>query len=93
MKVQKDFFKSVKALPDYLLEIEMRTDTYIIFDFKSWLGTARFGALKEEEVFNTAHTDGFCIQFREGAREKVTITAGEFADLLLGIRIDTKPVG
>ena len=86
MKVQKDFFKSVKALPDYLLEIEMRTDAHIVFDFKSWLGTARFSALKEEEVFNTAHTDGFCIQFREGTRKKVTITAGEFVDLVLAGR-------
>jgi hypothetical protein len=83
MKAQKDYFKSVKALPDYLLEIEMRTDAHIVFDFKPCLGTARFGALKEEEVFNTAHTDGFRIQFREGTREKVTITAGEFVDLVL----------
>ena len=83
MKAQKDFFKSVKALPDYLLEIEMQTDAHIVFDFKPCLGTARFGALKEEEVFGTAHTDGFRIQFRKGARGKVTITAGEFVDLVL----------
>jgi hypothetical protein len=73
----------VKALPDYRLEIEMRTDTHIIFDFRPRLGTARYGALEDAELFNTAHTDGFCILFQKGEREKVTITAREFMDLMI----------
>ena len=58
MKMQAGFFRSVKPLPKHKLEVVMQTDTHIVFDFTSRLGTMRFGALVDDELFNSARTDG-----------------------------------
>ncbi|MEA4881298.1 MAG: hypothetical protein VB045_07465 [Synergistaceae bacterium] len=83
MKVQEGYFRSVKALPGYRLEIEMATDTRIEFDFTSRLGTMRFGVLKDEKLFATACTDGEFILFGKEESEEVSISATDFMDLLL----------
>jgi two-component system chemotaxis response regulator CheY len=82
-KKQIGFFRSVKALPDYRLEVEMQTDTRIVFDFNSRLGTMRFGALKDAELFNTVHTDGDFILFGKEDAAKVKISPSDFMDLIL----------
>lgn len=83
MKVQKVFFESVKPLPGHKLEVVMATDTRIVFDFTSRLGTARFGAIEDEELFMTARTDGSFILFEKKDAGKISIAASDFMDLIL----------
>ena len=82
-KIQTCFFKSVTALPGYKLEVDMGTGAHIDFDFTSRLGALRFGALKDEDVFNTAYTDGNYLLFQKEGEDKVKISPDEFMDLVL----------
>ena len=82
MKIQAGFFKSVKPLPSHKLEVVMQTDTLIVFDFTSRLGTMRFGALVDDELFSSARTDGSCILFGDAATG-VRRSADDFVDLML----------
>lgn len=77
------YFKSVHALPDYQLEITMGTGTTIHFDFRARLNTARFGSLRDEELFNSVRTDGNYLIFDKTGKMQVKITASEFMDLVL----------
>jgi len=81
--VNEGYFKSVKALPDYQLEVTMETGTTIHFDFRSRLNTIRFGMLRDEDVFKSVKTDGTYIIFNKAGRMPVKITASEFMDLVL----------
>jgi hypothetical protein len=83
MEEQTGVFRSVKARPGYVLDIETRTGTRIVFDFNSRLRTIRFGALKDAELFNTARADGDSILFAEYGETKVKIDASTFMDLVL----------
>ena len=83
MRVQTGYFKSVKALPEHRLDIEMTTGAHIEFDFASRLNTMRFGVLKNERLFSTAFTDGEFILFGKDGLAKVSISAEDFMDLLL----------
>lgn len=77
------YFKYVHALPDYQIEVDMETGTTIRFDFRSRLNTARFGMLRDQELFQSAHTDGNYLIFKKAGRMPVKITASEFMDLVL----------
>lgn len=61
----------------------METDTHIVFDFTSRLGTMRFGALVDDELFSSARTDGNCILFGKPGAAKIRIGPADFADLML----------
>ena len=77
------YFKSVKALPEYQLDVTMETGTTIHFDFRSRLNTIRFGMLRDEDVFKSVMTDGTYLIFNKAGRMPVKITASEFMDLVL----------
>lgn len=77
------YFKSVKALPEYQLEVEMVTGSKILFDFRSRLNTVRFGKLRDEEMFTSVHTDGLHLIFSKKGKVSVKIAAKEFMDLVL----------
>lgn len=77
------YFKSVRALPDYHLEVTMATGSVIRFDFRGRLRTARFGMLGEEALFRSAYTDGDYLIFQKAGMMPVKITAAEFMDLVL----------
>lgn len=77
------YFRSVKTLPGYRMEVAMSTGTTIRFDFRSRLKTARFGRLQDEELFRSAHTDGNYLIFSKAGRMPLKITASEFMDLVL----------
>ena len=83
------YFKSVRALPDFHLEVVMQTETIILFDFHTRLNTVRFGKLRDEEFFRSVTTDGLYLIFHKDGRVPVRITASEFIDLVLVDR--TKP--
>jgi two-component system chemotaxis response regulator CheY len=91
MKKQTGFFKSVEALPDYKLKIEMQTNTRVEFDFSSRLCTVRFSALEDAELFGTAHTDGDFILFGNDKTANVKISPSEFMDLVLVDRTGACP--
>jgi two-component system chemotaxis response regulator CheY len=80
---QTKYFKSVRALSAYQLEILTETDTFIIFDFSSRFNTARFGALRDESLFKSVTTDGDYLLFEHAGHPKVKITAQEMMDLVL----------
>jgi hypothetical protein len=97
MGQQKGYFKSVKALPGHKLDVEMETGTRVLFDFTSRLQAIRWGALNDEKLFSTAHTDGFSILFgpwphlngahvvrsKEDGSCMLSIDAESFMDLLM----------
>ena len=91
MKMQAGFFRSVKPLPKHKLEVVMQTDTHIVFDFTSRLGTMRFGALVDDELFNSARTDGNFILFGKPEAPKIRIGPADFADLILVDRTSDGP--
>jgi hypothetical protein len=78
-----EFFRSVTALPDYMLEVLMGTGALIRFDFRTHLHTVRFSPLRDLTLFQSAKTDGSCLFFDCGADGAVKITASEFMDLVL----------
>lgn len=77
------YFKSVTACPGYRLDVTMGTGTAIQFDFSTRLDTARFGGLRDEELFRNVRTDGNYLIFEKAGRMPVKITASEFMDLVL----------
>jgi two-component system chemotaxis response regulator CheY len=82
-QMEEGYFQSVCALPNYQLKVDMKTGTTIHFDFRSRLNTARFGMLRDEELFNSVETDGNYLSFSKAGRMPVKITASEFMDLVL----------
>jgi two-component system chemotaxis response regulator CheY len=82
-EMAEGYFKAVRALPDFLLEVTMETGTTIHFDFRSRLNTARFGRLRDEELFRSVRTDGDYLIFTKAGKMPVKITASEFMDLVL----------
>ncbi len=83
IQMAEGYFQSVCAIPDYQLEVTMKTGTTIHFDFRSRLNTARFGMLRDEELFGSVKTDGDYLTFNKVGRMPVKITASEFMDLVL----------
>lgn len=77
------YFQAVYALPGHQLEVRMGTGSSIRFDFRTRLRTARFGALQDEELFQSVSTDGNYLIFSKTGRMPVRITASEFMDLVL----------
>lgn len=61
----------------------METDTHIVFGFTSRLGTMRFGALVDDDLFNSVRTDGNCILFGKPGAAEIRIGPADFADLML----------
>jgi two-component system chemotaxis response regulator CheY len=83
IQMEEGYFQNVCALPDYQLEVTMKTGTTIHFDFRSRLNTARFGILRDEGLFKSVKTDGDYLTFSKAGRMPVKITASEFMDLVL----------
>lgn len=81
--LKEGYFRGVQALDDYQLEVSMKTGTTIYFDFTSRLNTARFGRLKDKELFKSVRTDGSYIVFEKAGKMPVKVTASEFLDLVL----------
>lgn len=77
------YFKRVRPLPAYRMEVTMETGSVIYFDFRSRLKTTRFGALRDQELFQSVETDGDYLIFRKAGSMPVKITALEFMDLVL----------
>lgn len=82
-----EFFRSVHALPDYILEVLMGTGALVRFDFRTHLHTARFSPLRDFTLFQSVNTDGNCLFFDTGGLSAVKITASEFMDLVLVDRV------
>ena len=81
--LEEGYFKSVRALPDFRLEVVMQTGTIILFDFRTRLNTVRFGKLRNSAFFQNVTTDGTYLIFSKEGRVPVRIAASEFMDLVL----------
>lgn len=79
----RGYFRRVRALPGYRLDIVMETETVIQFDFRSRLETARFGRLRDLELFEAVRTDGNNLIFEKPGKIPVNISAREFMDLVM----------
>jgi hypothetical protein len=55
--------KEVVPLADYRLEIKLENGNVIVLDFKSRIGTVRFGMLADKAFFDRAVTDGSYINW------------------------------
>jgi two-component system chemotaxis response regulator CheY len=80
---ERKVFVKVIPLPDYCIDIETQTGSRIHFDFNTRLQSVRFGLLRDEEIFNSVHTDGFYLLFGEAGREAVKIAAPDFMDMIM----------
>ncbi len=80
---ENTYFKSVRPLADYRIQVFMGTGTTIHFDFYPKLNTARFGILKDKDMFNNVKTDGKRLIFEKPGKIHIRITASEFMDLVL----------
>ena len=77
------FFRSVKAMPGFILEVIMETGANIQFNFLSSLNSVRFEALRDDALFQSAYTDGSFLIFDKKDQAQVKISAFEFVDLIL----------
>ncbi len=80
---ERKVFVKVTPLPDYCIDIETQAGSRIYFDFNTRLRSVRFGLLRDEEVFNSVHTDGYNLLFGEVGREAVKIAASDFIDMVM----------
>ncbi|MFA9422965.1 MAG: hypothetical protein ACERLG_05280 [Sedimentibacter sp.] len=78
-----NFIQSVRALPDYCIEVVMQTGAVIHYDFTPQLSITRFSALQEDVVFQSVWTDGDYLLFKRGNMDCARITAKEFMDMLM----------
>lgn len=86
-----EYIGSVRALPDYHLEVVMNSKAVVKFDFHTRLRTARFAALRDKEVFDSVYTDGdYLIFLREGMK-CVRITGRELLEMALTDRTANAP--
>ena len=81
--MQRAYIKSVRALPDYQLEVVMETGAVVNLDFHTRLRSVRFGALEDEALFGSVRTDGNYLLFSDGNRDRVQIGAKELMDMVL----------
>ena len=81
--MQRAYIKSVRALPDYQLEVVMETGAVVNLDFHTRLRSVRFGALEDEMLFRSVRTDGNYLLFSDGNRDRVQIGAKELMDIVL----------
>ena len=79
----RSYFINAYALPEYRLKVMMGTGATIDFNFKYRLDTMRFGALRDEEMFQSVRTDGNCLIFEKNGKIPIKITASEFMNLVL----------
>lgn len=86
-----EYIGSVRALPDYRLEVVMNSKAIVKFDFRTRLRAARFAALRDEEVFNSVYTDGDYLIFLRKGMKCVKITGKELLELALIDKTATAP--
>ena len=73
------FIKSVTALNDWRLLVEMETGSVMVVDLSHKLDTARFGDLRDFELFRSVSTDGDIVLWGDG---RVRLTARELMDVV-----------
>lgn len=73
------FIKSTTPLNDWRLFVEMETGSVILVDLSHKLDTARFGDLRDQELFRSVTTDGDTLSWGNG---RVRLTARELMDVV-----------
>lgn len=73
------FIKSVTALNDWRLFVEMETGSVMVVDLSHKLETARFCDLRDLDLFRSVTTDRETISWKDG---RVRLTARELMDVV-----------
>ncbi|WP_156775089.1 DUF2442 domain-containing protein [Dethiosulfovibrio peptidovorans] len=73
------FIKSVTALNDWRLFVEMETGSVMVVDLSHKLDTARFGDLRDLKLFRSVSTDGDIVLWGDG---RVRLMARELMDVV-----------
>lgn len=73
------FIRSVMPLNDWRLFVEMETGSVMVVDLSRKLDTARFGDLRNLDLFRSVSTDGDIVLWRDG---RVRLTARELMDVV-----------
>ncbi|MBL3592327.1 MAG: DUF2442 domain-containing protein [Synergistaceae bacterium] len=73
------FIRSIVPLNDWRLFVEMETGSVVVVDVSRKLDTARYGDLRDRELFRSVVTDGDVISWDHG---RVTVTARELMDVV-----------
>ncbi len=81
------FIKSVTALNDWRLFVEMETGSVMVVDLSHKLETARFGDLRDLDLFRSVATDGETVSWGNG---RIKLTARELMDVVF---VDRKAAG
>lgn len=81
------FIRSVMPLNDWRLFVEMETGSVMVVDLSHKLDTARFGDLRNLDLFRSVSTDGEIVLWREG---RVRLTARELMDVVF---VEKKTMG
>ncbi len=81
------FIRSVMPLNDWRLFVEMETGSVMVVDLSHKLDTARFGDLRNLDLFRSVSTDGEIVLWRDG---RVRLTARELMDVVF---VEKKTMG
>lgn len=57
--------KNVQPMENYLIKVELNDGKTLILNLAYKLNTIRFQQLKDQELFKSATTDGYCIHWNE----------------------------
>lgn len=80
------YIRSVVALEDYRLLMEMESGSSVTVDLSVKLGTMKYRELMDRALFDTAATDGDYVIWGNG---RVRVTAGELMEVaLIGAHTD-----
>lgn len=75
-------FRSVVALEDSYLKVEMESGSTVRLDMSRRLQSVRFGLLRNKDIFQSVATDGYRLIFYRDGNEVMEILNTTFMDLL-----------
>ncbi len=74
--------RTIRALPDYRLEIVFQNGSMANINFKNLIRTMRFSKLKSPELFDSVRTEGDRIIWSNG-NQFIQIYCNELVDLMM----------
>ncbi len=61
--MRRKFITDVRALEDYILQVEFISGSHVLLDMKPQLNSVRFHPLKNAEIWKSATTNGLFVRF------------------------------
>ncbi|MCR4786995.1 MAG: DUF2442 domain-containing protein [Lachnospiraceae bacterium] len=82
--MSKNAIKSIKPMKNGILKVVFETGNSITVDMSQRLSTARFGVLKDTEVWESADTDGNFVHWYQDGIEVVELSFDEIMQMTVG---------